>query len=98
MSAADSVTHAGSVSNTGMRPEDEVDTSNLVSQVALSGNLDLARQFVGTFPEQRNALDGALMGNRNFSFVNQLAADAAPTPAQQNVTQVDATTQAQAQY
>lgn len=102
MSAADSVANAGSALNTGMRPEDEVDTSNLVSQVASSGNLDLARQFVGAFPEQRNALDGALMGNRNFSFVHQLAADSRQVqspqvPAQRKIAQADATAQTQAQ-
>ena len=79
MAASGSVTDTNAASRLGTRPEDQVDPSNLAGQVAASGNLDLARSFVGTFPEQRNTLDAALMGNRNFSFVSQLAADPRPT-------------------
>lgn len=91
MSTTGSVANTGSASNAGIRSEDEIDTSNLATQVALSGNLDHARNFVSSFPEQRNQLDAALMGSRNFSFVNQLAAEAQPTPSLQQVAQTNAT-------
>jgi hypothetical protein len=99
MAVSDPIGTSGAASRVATRPEDEVDTSNLASQVALSGNLDLARSFVGTFPEQRNTLDAALMSSRNFSLVNQLATDGAQpqqfaqaTPLAQTAAQTQQTT------
>lgn len=79
MTPSDPIGSSGASARTAIRPEDQTDTSDLVSSVALSGNLDLARSFVQAFPDQRNALDAALMGSRNFSMVNQLANEGAPT-------------------
>ncbi|MEP7042186.1 MAG: hypothetical protein ABI843_03945 [Dokdonella sp.] len=75
----------------GRRPDDATDPSNLVGLVAASGDLQLAHAFLGNHPEQRDSLDAALMGNRNYGLIHQIAATtppgvAAAVPASQPAT------------